>query len=81
MSTAEVIAKKATELSEPQAKEILVHIARLTGPRRWTAQELMLLPVSERNRILEMQMTSAAEFYRSDPELVSDVVDAPLDHE
>jgi len=81
MSAAEVIAKKAAELSEGQAEEVLAHLARLTGPRRWTAQELMLLPLAERNRILEAQMTRAVELYKSDPELMMEVVDAPLDDE
>jgi hypothetical protein len=81
MSAVEIIAEKVKSLSEREAKEILIHIAKLTGPRRWTAQELMLLPLEERDRILEAQMTSAAQLYGSIPELVWDVVDPPLDYE
>ena len=81
MSATELVAEKVTQLSEEQAKEVLVHIARLTGQRRWTASELMLLPLEERDRILEEQMASAAELYRTDPELNLELVDPPLDYE
>lgn len=81
MSATELVVEKARQLSEEQAKEVLAHIVRLTGPRRWTAQELMLLPLEERDRILEAQMTKAAELYRTDPDLNLELVDAPLDYE
>ena len=81
MSATELIVEKARQLSDDQAKEVLAHIARLTAQRRWTAAELMLLPLEERNQILEAQMASAAELYRTDPELNLELVDPPLDYE
>ena len=73
--------QKAKSLTEAEALEVLVYIARLPRQCRWTAQELMLLPLEERNRILEAQMTQAAELYRNDPDLVMEIVDEPLDYE
>jgi hypothetical protein len=81
MSAAELVAEKAKQLSEAEARSVLAYIARLPGERRWTARELMLLPLEERDRILEKQAAQAAELYRSDPDLVMDVVDPPLDYE
>lgn len=81
MSATELIADKARQLSEEQAKEVLAHIARLTMHRRWTARELMLLPLEERDRILETQTAKAADLYRTDPELNLELVDPPLDYE
>jgi hypothetical protein len=81
MSAAELVIEKAKLLSDDEAREVLAYIARLPRPRRWTATELMLLPWEERNRILEAQMTQAAELYRTNPDLIMEVVDPPLNYE
>ena len=42
-----------------------------SSERRWTAQELLKLPPSERDHILAAQAALAEQVYRSDPELTN----------
>ncbi|MBM3833186.1 MAG: hypothetical protein FJ403_07920 [Verrucomicrobia bacterium] len=81
MSTTDVVIEKVKGLSEDEAKSVLSFIARLPKARRRTALELMLLPRQERTKILEDQMTKAAELYHTDPDLIMEVVDPPLEYE
>lgn len=81
MSTTELVIEKAKTLTEEEAEAVLTYIARLPRGRRWTAQELLRLPLRERSRILEAQIAEAGEHYRKNPDLIMDVMDAPLDYE
>lgn len=81
MSTTELIVEKAKSLTEDEAQAVLQYMEHLPRAHRWTAQELLLLPREQRDRILEKQFAQAAELYRNNPELVMDVVDPPLDYE
>ena len=81
MSTTDTVIEKAKALTEEEAKAVLTYIAHLPRPRAWTARELMLLPLEEREKILELQTTEAAGFYRANPDLILDVVDDVLEYE
>ncbi len=81
MSTADLVIDKIKSLTEEEVRSVLSFIARLPHSHRWTAQELLLLPWQERNRILQTQMTKASQLYRDHPDLIMDVVDAPLEYE
>lgn len=80
MSAAELLIEKAKTLNEEEAQAMLDHLA-LPRQTRWTAQELMLLPLDQRNRILDEQIGRAADLYRQNPDLIVPDVDAPLDYE
>jgi len=81
MSATDIVIEKAKDLTDEEAKAVLTCIAHFPRPRRWTARELLLLPLAERSRILEAQATEATEHYRNNPDLIVEDVDPPFDYE
>jgi hypothetical protein len=81
MSNIELAVEKIKSLSDDDAKKVVSFIDAISKDESFTAQQLMKLPLDERNKILAKQFERAGAIYQDNPELLDDVVDEPLDYD
>jgi hypothetical protein len=79
MSKAELIYEKAKLLSDADAQTILDYLTKLE-PVPLTARALRRLPKEERQQYLAARVKEAEALYLTQPALMNDCVDAPLEY-
>jgi hypothetical protein len=78
MTSGELIAEKAKNLTEGQAEMVLAYMDELAASPRPTALDLTRLPAGQRRAVLRMQASKADELYRSDPQLICEDTEGPI---